>query len=127
MISVKLESGEVRSVEPGELWLMRQALEAESAGTVMLRIRGERLYSTESLDVLKSRFASAGVRLVSLTAPEGSISRTVNVASVVRVEPPDPILQHANAHAVLIFPSTPEVPVQETVEEVNAKLGLTGV
>jgi hypothetical protein len=122
MVPVQVQGGETISVDPTSLWWTRAALESEIAGTVLLRLGDQRLFSIEALDAIKSRFAAAGVRLVQFTAPAGPISPTVNADAVVRVEPPDPVHPSPEARAVLKFSFTVGLAVRETVPEAQAKI-----
>jgi hypothetical protein len=122
MIIIKMPGGGIQHVDPTRLLWMRMAFDWEVAGTVMLRLGNDVIYSIESLAQLEAKFAGAKVRLAHFTAPEGNISPIVNAAAVVQVEKANPNQHHDNARAVLKFSLTLGLAVRESVAEAEAKL-----
>ncbi|WP_421724872.1 hypothetical protein [Bauldia sp.] len=122
MIVIQMPGGDVEYVRPVSLLWMREAFDWEIAGTVMLRIGSTRLYASETMAALTSKFSTAGISLSLFTAPEGSIRPAVNVAKVNEVEAANPVFHHDNAHSVLKFSPQLGLAVRESVEEAREKL-----
>lgn len=122
MIVIKMPGGAIEFVDGKELLWMRVAFPDERKDAIMLRLGGDRIYSIETLDDLKAKFAAAAVPLADFTPPEGKIDMVVNANNVRNVEPGNPVIYHAKARAILVFSRTVKLAVRETVTEAQAKL-----
>ena len=63
MVVIKMPGGDIEVVSSAELQWMREAFEHEFAGTVMLRVGGDRIFSIESLAELRQKFSTDGAGL----------------------------------------------------------------
>lgn len=101
---------------------MRRAFDHEFAGTVMLRLGANRIFSIESLADLRQKFSADGAGLADFTPPEGDLISVVNAKNVREVEPANPAQHHERARAVLKFGPRLSLAVRETVDEARAIL-----
>lgn len=97
MVIIKMPGGDIEVVSPAELLWMRQAFEHEFAGTVMLRLGANRIFSIESLGDLREKFGADGAGLAGFTPPEGDLVSIVNAKNVREAEPANAALHHERA------------------------------
>ena len=126
MVVIKMPGGDIEVVSPAELQWMREAFEHEFAGTVMLRVGGNRIFSIESLAELRQKFSTDGAGLADFTPPEGDLISVVNAKNVREVEPANAAQHHARARAVLKFGARLSLAVRETVDEARTILAAAG-
>lgn len=122
MVIINMPGGDIEVVSPAELLWMRQAFDHEFAGTVMLRLGANRIFSIESLADLRQKFSADGAGLADFTPPEGDLISVVNAKNVREVEPANPALHHARARAVLKFGPRLSLAVRESVDEARSIL-----
>ena len=122
MVVIKMPGGDIEVVSPAELLWMRQAFEHEFAGTVMLRVGANRIFSIESLGDLREKFSADGAGLAGFTPPEGDLVSIVNAKNVREVESANAALHHERARAVLKFGPRLSLAVRETVDEARSIL-----
>ena len=126
MVVIKMPGGDIEVVSSAELQWMRKAFEHEFAGTVMLRVGGNRIFSIESLAELRQKFSTDGAGLADFTPPDGDLISVVNAKNVREVEPANAAQHHERARAVLKFGARLSLAVRETVGEARAILAAAG-
>ena len=122
MIIINMPGGAVEFIGEKDLLWMRKAFPDERKDAIMLRVGSDRIYSIESLDDLRAKFAQAKVPIADFTPPEGKLTMVVNVANVEAVEPGNPIIFHEKARALLRFSRKVKLAVRETEAEAKAKI-----
>jgi hypothetical protein len=122
MIVVNMPGGAVQSIGENEIFWFRRAFASEWDGATMIRLAGDRIYSIESVADLSSKFAAAGVKLATFTAPDARLKVVVSASRVRQVDAGNPAIYHEKAESVLEFSMTVRLAVRENPAEAREKL-----
>jgi hypothetical protein len=123
MIVVNMPGGAVQVIDKPDLLWLRKAFDSEWKGASMLQLAGDRIYSIESVHELSEKLRNAEVVLAEFSAPDANRLRlVVSVKRVRQVIQSDPVIFHAKARSVLVFPGRLRLAVRETPEEARQKL-----
>ncbi|GEP61949.1 hypothetical protein [Reyranella soli] len=122
MIIINMPAGEVEHIREDEILWFRKAFKNEWDGATMVQLNGRRIYSSESVKELATKFSAAHVELAVLTPPDTDLIMTVNAEAVRQVRATPPGVYHPNAKSVLFFMNNARLAVAETVEDARKKI-----
>ena len=121
-VSVRMPLGSNRNVEPGDVLIMRNALDHERNDNPDVRttiiLSSGRLYTADDLDNLQAKFETS-IKLAELTVPNET-KVFVSMSAVLNVDPPGP-QDDPSTRAVLRFGATTGAE-RQAVRETNEQL-----